>query len=86
MIRKAFPGTSIWWGHLKKAWWAAIPGPTNAHGLICAPTRDSLIQSLARTYPRAARWGSTSLTENRPNVCDLTGYPQVKAIGVASAP
>jgi anti-sigma regulatory factor (Ser/Thr protein kinase) len=55
MIHKVFPGTSIWWGHLTKVWWAAIPGPTNAHGLICAPTRDSLIQSLVRTYPRAAR-------------------------------
>jgi hypothetical protein len=54
MIRKAFPGTSTWWGHLTKAWWAAVPGPTNAHGLICAPTSDSLIQSLVRTYPRAA--------------------------------
>jgi Histidine kinase-like ATPase domain len=54
-VRKAFPGTSIWWGHLTKAWWAAVPGPTNAHGLICAPTHDSLIQSLVRTYPRAAR-------------------------------
>jgi serine/threonine-protein kinase RsbW len=57
MTRKVFPGTSIWWGHRTKAWWAAVPGPTNAHGLICAPTRDSLIQSLVRTYPRAARWG-----------------------------
>jgi serine/threonine-protein kinase RsbW len=55
MVRKVFPGTSIWWGHQTKAWWAAVPGPTNAHGLICAPTRDSLIQSLVRTYPRAAR-------------------------------
>jgi hypothetical protein len=57
MIRKAFPGTSIWWGHLTKAWWAAVPESTNTHGLICAPARDSLIQSVARTYPRAARWG-----------------------------
>ena len=54
MARKAFPGTSLWWGHLTKAWWAAVPGPTNTHGLICAPSQDSLIQSLARTYPRAA--------------------------------
>ena len=58
MIRKAFPGTSIWWGHLTKAWWAAIPESTNAHGLICAPTRDSLVQSLARTYPRVAGGGT----------------------------
>jgi anti-sigma regulatory factor (Ser/Thr protein kinase) len=54
MVREAFPGTSIWWGHLTKAWWAAVPGATNAHDLICAPTRDSLIQSLVRSYPRAA--------------------------------
>jgi serine/threonine-protein kinase RsbW len=54
IVRRAFPGTSIWWGHLTKAWWAAVPGATNTHGLICAPTRDSLIQSLVRSYPRAA--------------------------------
>jgi serine/threonine-protein kinase RsbW len=60
MTRKVFPGTSIWWGHLTKTWWAAVPGPTNAHGLICAPTRDSLIKSLVRAYPRAARWGPYS--------------------------
>jgi serine/threonine-protein kinase RsbW len=53
MTRRAFPGTSVWWGHLTQAWWAAVPGATNAHDLICAPTRDDLIQSLARTYPRA---------------------------------
>jgi anti-sigma regulatory factor (Ser/Thr protein kinase) len=57
MIRKAFPGTSIWWGHRTRAWWAAVPGPTNVHGLIRAPTRDNLIRSLARTYPRAAGVG-----------------------------
>ena len=53
-VRRSFPGTSIWWGHLTRAWWAAVPGPTNTHGLICAPTRDGLIRSLARAYPRAA--------------------------------
>ena len=57
MTRKTFPGTSIWWGHLTKAWWAAVPGSTNAHGLIREPTLDGLIQSLARTYPRARRAG-----------------------------
>jgi hypothetical protein len=57
MIRKTFPGTSIWWGHLTKAWWAAIPEPTNTHGLICAPARDTLIQSLVHPYPRAEEWG-----------------------------
>jgi serine/threonine-protein kinase RsbW len=58
MLHRAFPGTSIWWGHLSKTWWAAVPGPTNAHGLICAPTRDSVIHSLARAYPRAAMCGA----------------------------
>jgi anti-sigma regulatory factor (Ser/Thr protein kinase) len=57
MIRKAFPGTSIWWGHLSQTWWAAVPESTDTHGLICAPARDSLIHSLMRTYPRAAGWG-----------------------------
>jgi anti-sigma regulatory factor (Ser/Thr protein kinase) len=70
MIHKAFPGTSIWWGHRTKAWWAAVPGPTNAHGLIFAPTRDSLIQSLVRTYPRAARWRSPALS---PSAAKPTG-------------
>jgi serine/threonine-protein kinase RsbW len=61
-IRKSFPGTSIWWGHRTRTWWAAVPGPTDAHDLICAPTRDSLIQSLVRAYPRAATGG----LPNRP--------------------
>jgi serine/threonine-protein kinase RsbW len=60
MIRKAFPGTSIWWGHRTGAWWAAIPESTNIHGLICAPARDSLIRSLVRNYPRAAGWREQS--------------------------
>jgi anti-sigma regulatory factor (Ser/Thr protein kinase) len=53
VIRKAFPGTSIWWGHRTKAWWAAVPGATDVHGLINSPTRDGLIWSLARAYPAA---------------------------------
>lgn len=53
-IRRAFPGTSVWWGHLTGAWWAAVPGATDVHDLICAPTRDRLVLSLTRAYPRAA--------------------------------
>jgi hypothetical protein len=53
--RKNFPGTSIWWGHLTKSWWAAVPGSTNAHGLIRDPTLDGLLQALARAYPHARR-------------------------------
>lgn len=71
MIRKAFPGSSIWWGHLTKAWWAAVPGPTNAHGLICAPTRDSLIHSLMRTYPRAARGKDQQHRPTPVTCCEL---------------
>jgi len=73
MIHKAFPGTSIWWGHLSEVWWAAVPGSTNTHSLICAPTRDSLIKSLVRTYPRATgltpfRAGSAPATLARPAI------------------
>jgi anti-sigma regulatory factor (Ser/Thr protein kinase) len=57
MVRKSYPGTSIWWGHLTRAWWAAVPGSTNAHGLLSAPTRDGLLQSLMRAYPRAVSRG-----------------------------
>lgn len=53
-IRRAFPGTSVWWGHHTGAWWAAVPGATNVHDLICAPTHDRLLLSLTRAYPRAA--------------------------------
>jgi serine/threonine-protein kinase RsbW len=70
MVRKAFPGTSIWWGHLTQAWWAAVPGSTNAHGLIRASTRESLIQSLVRTYPRAAG-------ENHPHQYGRVGHTSV---------
>lgn len=56
MTRRDFPGTSVWWGHKTRAWWAAVPGSTNAHSLICAPTRDGLNNSLVRTYPRAVAW------------------------------
>jgi anti-sigma regulatory factor (Ser/Thr protein kinase) len=61
MVRRAFPGTSVWWGHRTRAWWAAVPGSTNAHGLISAPTRDGLIRALARSYPRAS--GRTIATQ-----------------------
>jgi serine/threonine-protein kinase RsbW len=57
LTHKTFPGTSIWWGHRTKAWWAAVPGSTNAHGLIREPTLDGLNQSLARTYRHARRSG-----------------------------
>jgi anti-sigma regulatory factor (Ser/Thr protein kinase) len=53
VIRRAFPGSSIWWGHRTKAWWAAVPGATDVHSLINSPTRDGLIWSLARAYPAA---------------------------------
>jgi anti-sigma regulatory factor (Ser/Thr protein kinase) len=54
MIRKVFPGTSMWWGHVTRSWWAAVPGSTNVHDLLRAPTPDSLSRALVRTYPRAA--------------------------------
>jgi anti-sigma regulatory factor (Ser/Thr protein kinase) len=50
-VREAFPGTTAWWGHLARAWWAALPGATDASGLTCSPTRDGLGRALARAYP-----------------------------------
>ena len=51
-IRKAFPGTTIWWGHLTKAWWASVPQPSDCSDLIGSPSRDGLSQALARACPR----------------------------------
>jgi anti-sigma regulatory factor (Ser/Thr protein kinase) len=53
VIRKRFPGTTIWWGNRTKAWWAAVPGAIDASDLISSPTRDRLSQALAGTYPIA---------------------------------
>ncbi len=49
-LRRAWPGTTVWWGHLSEAWWAALPGVTGVEGLISAPTRDALIPILSTAY------------------------------------
>ena len=51
VIRKAFPGISVWWGHLTKAWWAAVPERANAKCLIRSSSRDGLVQALTNCYP-----------------------------------
>jgi anti-sigma regulatory factor (Ser/Thr protein kinase) len=52
LIRKAFPGTAIWWGYLTRAWWAAVPGAADAGGLIASSTQEGLIRALADVYPK----------------------------------
>jgi hypothetical protein len=47
-LRMAFPGTTIWWGHQTRAWWAALPGAT---GLVNAPDQGRLRRMLTASYP-----------------------------------
>jgi anti-sigma regulatory factor (Ser/Thr protein kinase) len=49
-LREVFPGTTIWWGHQTRTWWAAIPGASDAGGLVGAATRGDLRRKLAATY------------------------------------
>jgi serine/threonine-protein kinase RsbW len=46
--RRAFPGTTIWWGYLTQAWWAAHPSTS---GLISSPAPGGLRKILADAYP-----------------------------------
>jgi serine/threonine-protein kinase RsbW len=48
LIRRAFPGTTIWWGHQAQAWQAALPG---TNGLLSSATRGGLSRELADVYP-----------------------------------
>jgi serine/threonine-protein kinase RsbW len=50
LIRRAFPGTAIWWGHRTQAWQAALPG---ASKVLSSATRGGLSQVLADAYPEA---------------------------------
>jgi anti-sigma regulatory factor (Ser/Thr protein kinase) len=50
ILRRLWPGTTVWWGHLTQAWWAALPGAAGAETLISAPTMDTLIPGIARTH------------------------------------
>ena len=50
-LREVFPGTTIWWGHQTRAWWAALTGASDAGGLVGAVTRGELCRRLAAVYP-----------------------------------
>jgi serine/threonine-protein kinase RsbW len=76
VIRKEFPGTTIWWGNLTKVWWATVPGAIDASDLICSPTHDRLSQALAEAYPsiqRGAPWCVPDGARNAYGVCAATG-------------
>jgi hypothetical protein len=47
LIRRAFPGATIWWGHQTQAWWASLPG---ASRLLSSATRGGLSRVLAGVY------------------------------------
>jgi serine/threonine-protein kinase RsbW len=53
VLRRAWPGTTVWWGHRTKAFWAALPRVTEAEDLISAGTLDALIPVVAERYPAA---------------------------------
>jgi hypothetical protein len=57
MLRKAWPGTTAWWGHLTGTWRAALPSSAGGQALVRAPTRDGLIARIAGAYqaPQPAR-------------------------------
>jgi len=49
-LRSQFPGTTIWWGHQSRLWWAALPGAVGETGLLNAPTLDALGTVLTGIY------------------------------------
>jgi hypothetical protein len=50
-LRRKFPATTVWWGHLSQLWWAALPGAIGEDGLVHAPTMGALSALLADVYP-----------------------------------
>jgi len=50
VLCRIWPGTTFWWGHISKAWWAALPGAAGDKGLISARTRDALVPALSAAY------------------------------------
>jgi len=49
-LRRAFPGTRIWFGYDTRTWWAL---PPKARTLIEAPSPPALGQMLAAIYPKS---------------------------------
>jgi anti-sigma regulatory factor (Ser/Thr protein kinase) len=54
VLRQAWPGTTVWWGHLTEMWWAALPGVLKAENLLSATTLDALIPVVAEKYTAPA--------------------------------
>ena len=50
-LRAAFPGTTIWWGHQTRAWWAALPGAATPAAWSRPLPGASLGQMLTAIYP-----------------------------------
>ena len=60
--RRAFPGTTIWWGYLTQAWWAAHPG---ASGPVSSPSPGGLRKVLADAHPEFQH-ATAGLTARQP--------------------
>ena len=78
LIRRAFPGATIWWGHQTQAWQAALPG---AGGLLSAATRGGLSRVLAGVYPEFRRAARTP----REPCCPPIGKPLRKGTAMTTA-
>jgi anti-sigma regulatory factor (Ser/Thr protein kinase) len=46
VIRRVWPGTTVWWGHVTGTWWAVVPRTAGAAALIDAPTPEVLISKI----------------------------------------
>jgi anti-sigma regulatory factor (Ser/Thr protein kinase) len=77
-LRRAFPGTTVWWGHQTRAWWAALPGATGASGLISSPTLSGLRRLLADAWSRVPR--------NARGATPRAARPQAFALAVPDQP
>jgi serine/threonine-protein kinase RsbW len=77
-MRRAFPRTTIWWGHQTQAWWAVLPEATGASGLISSPTAGGLGKVLADACPQFSQGGEGALLSPGPAAVDpaLLGLSQ----------
>ena len=79
----AFPGISIWFGRRTRKWWAALPGTTDASGLLSAPSQDELTQILAAVYPDFCPVGGFAGRRHLPSVPAGASPADIPVVGLA---
>ena len=73
LLRKAWPGTTVWWGHRTETFWAALPAVTEAKDLISAGTLDALIRVVAERYTAGRPTGLASPATPDGELCGTEG-------------